>query len=90
MGRYALVRMPGRWWLVGEVEDIHSEGIVLSRACVVRRFGTKAGIGEILMGPTKATQLDPIAGRIHIDRGPGVWRIDAGDGWAAHMPEVKL
>jgi len=79
--RYAMVRTPGRWIFVGVLEDITSDGIILTHAHCVRVWGTKNGLGEIADGPGRATILDPMGGRMRIDRGPGVFLVEMGNAW---------
>jgi hypothetical protein len=51
--------LPRGWVLVGDYCRDGDE-VVLTRAAVVRTWGTTRGLGEIAAGgPTKATKLDP-------------------------------
>lgn len=56
------------WVFVGRVTDEDDHILVLKDACVVRRWGTKRGIGQIIMGPTNDTILDPIPGDVRFER----------------------
>lgn len=56
------------WVMVGRLIDENEECVVLKDACVVRRWGTKRGIGEIVKGPNPETILDPIPGETRFER----------------------
>lgn len=80
--RYVMVRTPGRWIFVGVLEDMHEDAIILAHAHCVRRWGTTNGLGDLANGPGRETILDAMGGRMRIDRGPGVFTVDLGAGWA--------
>lgn len=46
------------WILVGDISRDANE-ITVSLACVIRRWGTTKGLGELYDGPTPKTVLDP-------------------------------
>ena len=65
-----------RGWVV--VGDVSADGdeVTVSRASVVRRWGTTKGLGEIAAsGPTSATVLDPV-GVVRVHRLSIVASID--------------
>ena len=45
------------WVAVGE-HSTDGDEIVLSNASIIRRWGTKKGLGELVSGPTTTTILD--------------------------------
>ncbi len=54
------------WIFVGDVSRTETD-VVIENAAVVRRWGTKKGLGQLAQdGPTEETRLDPCpAVRIH-------------------------
>ena len=66
------------WVVVGDYAAT-AEEIVLTDASVIRRWGTKSGLGELRNGPLEDTVLDP-AGTIRVSPRNAVLVIDA-DGW---------
>jgi hypothetical protein len=72
-----------RGWVV--VGDVHQDGdhIVVENASVIRYWGTKAGIGELVNGPLAGTKLDP-AGTITAHALAVVFTLDVvAEKWAA-------
>jgi hypothetical protein len=47
------------WVVVGEFKETDKE-VTVSKASVVRRWGTSRGLGELVSGPTSSTVLDPV------------------------------
>ena len=48
------------WVVVGDLVDDSETKVTLNNASVVRRWGTKKGLGELaLQGPQPSTILDP-------------------------------
>jgi hypothetical protein len=88
-GRFAIVRVPGHWVFAGIVDHIDEREVVLEKGVVIRRFGTTAGIGQLVPGPAAETVCDPVPSQIRISNGPGVFVIQAGDGWAAVIDAVR-
>lgn len=84
--KYAIVRCPGHWVFCGILEYQDEKEVVLEKGVVIRRFGTTRGIGEIANGPLATTQCDPFPTRLRVSNGPGVWVMEAGEGWARVMP----
>lgn len=56
------------WVFVGRVQDNSEQSLTLVDACVIRRWGTKRGIGQIRNSPTNETILDPIEGEMRVER----------------------
>jgi hypothetical protein len=54
-----IVVLPRGWVVVGKYAEAAGQ-VVLTRAMVVRRWGTTKGLGEITAGPTKDTKLDAL------------------------------
>lgn len=51
------------WVVVGDLSDENDARVTLTNASVIRRWGTKAGLGELaLKGPQKDTVLDACGG----------------------------
>lgn len=50
------------WVFVGNIEGYYPDEnwYNLTKASVIRRWGTTKGIGELVNGPLKGTVLDPI------------------------------
>jgi len=74
-GKRQIVILQRGWIVVG---DVTREGndVVVSNSSVIRRWGTKNGIGQLaLAGPTSETVLDPL-GRIESHELAVVGRID--------------
>jgi hypothetical protein len=74
-GKRQIVILQRGWIVVG---DVTREGndVVVSNSSVIRRWGTKNGIGQLaLAGPTSETILDPL-GRIESHELAVVGRID--------------
>ena len=74
-GKRQIVILQRGWIVVG---DVTREGndVVVSNSSVIRRWGTKNGIGQLaLAGPTPETILDPL-GRIESHELAVVGRID--------------
>lgn len=70
------------WVVVGDVAKDGSE-LVITDASVIRRWGTKKGLGELVSGPTASTVLDP-AGTIRAHELAVVLTIDVdAEKWAA-------
>lgn len=70
--------MVGRWSRVGD-------DCTLSDASVIRTWGTKKGLGELVSGPTASTVLDP-AGRVGFHVLTVVATIDAEEAaWASRL-----
>lgn len=63
LGLWILVLQRG-WVVVGRMEQAGGQ-ITLHDGAVIRRWGTTRGLGQIAAdGPTAATVLDPVQGRI--------------------------
>lgn len=54
------------WVVVGNFEEIGDE-VVVTKASVIRRWGTTKGLGELVDGPKKSTVLDP-AGEVRANK----------------------
>lgn len=55
-----LVGVQAGWVFIGTRDTAFHDAVRLTKASVLRVWGTKNGLGEIaLNGPTKATVLDP-------------------------------
>lgn len=65
--------MIGRWQQDGEM-------VTLTDAKVIRRWGTKTGLGQLRAGPTAATILDP-AGTVRCHALAVIASIDCDDTW---------
>jgi hypothetical protein len=53
-----IVIAPRGWVFVGFTHETEKH-LVIERANVIRIWGTKRGIGELINGPLKETKLDP-------------------------------
>lgn len=53
-----IVIAPRGWVFVGYTEE-KSGKLIISRANVIRLWGTTKGLGELVSGPTSSTKLDP-------------------------------
>ena len=73
------------WVMVGYFERDGSN-CVLTKASVIRTWGTTKGLGEIaLNGPTKNTVLDP-TGRVEFDVLTGIAFVDCEESkWASKL-----
>lgn len=69
-----IVIAPRGWVFVGYTEIVDQD-LVISRARVIRIWGTTAGIGELTSGPTNKTKLDP-AGVVRVPISAVLVRID--------------
>jgi len=49
-----------RGWVVVGAYAAAGDQVTLRRAMVVRRWGTKTGLGELASGPKRETVLDPL------------------------------
>lgn len=68
------------WVAVGDFSQDGSE-CKLSRAKIIRRWGTSKGLGELIDGPLKSTALDP-AGTLRFHELTVVARLEArAEGW---------
>ena len=68
------------WVFVGRYTR-DGEDVTLTKARVVRKWGTTAGLGELCAGPTPDTVLDP-AGTVRLHTLGIVATLDADpDGW---------
>ena len=56
---FAIVVLDRGFVYVGDVE-ISADWCVIYNAKNIRRWGTTKGLGELVNGPTKATELDPV------------------------------
>lgn len=54
---YRILVLQRGWVVVGQYEEADGE-CRLHNAAVIRRWGTRKGIGELVTGPTKDTVLD--------------------------------
>jgi len=73
--RKAIVILQRGWIVVGDLEKGRVESLVLN-ASVIRRWGTKKGIGELaLEGPQPETKLDE-CGTVRFNNGSEVCTID--------------
>ena len=69
-----IVIAPRGWIFVGYTEIVDQD-LVISRASVIRIWGTTSGIGELVSGPTPKTKLDP-AGVVRVPLSAVLARID--------------
>ena len=80
--RYVICVLTHGWVLVGVLENPHEgdQPMTLSRAAVIRRWGTTRGIGELASGPAPETVWDLVPERVSIPRGSLVYSVEA-TGW---------
>lgn len=72
--RVQIVVAPRGWVFVGFCHKDESD-LVISRANVIRRWGTKKGLGELVSGPARETILDP-AGTVRVPLSAVLARLD--------------
>ena len=73
--RIQIVVLQRGWVVVGEVTR-DGQQLIISKASVIRRWGTTKGLGEIAAGgPTDTTTLDP-AGTVRVHELAVVMAID--------------
>lgn len=65
-GEWKIVILQRGWVMVGKLERKGSE-CKLHRAAVLRRWGTKEGLGELSGGPLDDTKLDKCGGLVEFD-----------------------
>ena len=82
--RYKIVVCMQGFVLVGVLEDDHEQGIVFSRAAVIRQWGTTKGLGELADGPTSKTITDLIPQRTKVERRNIIYDFEA-RGWDKRM-----
>lgn len=68
------------WVIVGVVISDDDEGISFKTSHVIRRWGTDAGLGQLVEGPRDNTILDPIPTMIRINREHVLFTIDTKGG----------
>lgn len=72
-----------RGWVVVGYWSQDGENVTITRAKIIRRWGTTQGLGELVSGPTDKTTLDP-AGTVRAHILGVVASIDASiDAWGS-------
>ena len=64
--------------LVGCVSD-QGDSLLVEKAKLIRKWGTTAGLGQLVNGPTKETVLDPTNGVVIVPRGRLVFSLAVSD-----------
>lgn len=84
-GDWKIVILQRGWVMVGQLERKDSE-CKLHRAAVIRRWGTKKGLGELSDGPLTETTIDKCNGLVEFDWLTVVAAISVdGDKWQKHL-----
>ena len=65
-GDWKIVVLQRGWVMVGKLERKVSE-CKLHRAAVIRKWGTKKGLGELSNGPLSETKIDKCCGLVEFD-----------------------
>ena len=82
MSKKQIVVLQRGWVVVGDVNKVDDE-LVIEDASVIRVWGTKKGLGELVGGPTGKTILDK-AGTITVHQSAVVFLLDVdADKWSA-------
>lgn len=55
------------WVLVGHFEEVGDE-VVVTKASVIRRWGTTKGLGELVDGPVKGKTILDAAGEVRANK----------------------
>ena len=67
-GKFVIAAVSAGWVFAGTVGEVTEYHVTLLDACVIRRWGTTRGLGELaISGPQAGTVLDP-AGTVWISR----------------------
>ena len=84
-GEWKICILQRGWVMVGKLEKSGSE-CKLHHAAVIRRWGTKKGLGELSEGPLSETKLDKCGGLVEFDWLTCVASISVnGDKWQQHL-----